>query len=423
MRIIHFTIKRLFNNFDYDFRINGNQSIFILTGPNGYGKTTILNIIKKLSEKDLPYFYELPFSEISIEFDNDNSISVISKDVDGENDIEDIELIKDRRLSIVWKQKGETISSMEFNGPTLRDVKNEINRYSYHRLTQPSVFDHIAEKQDAGQLSLFLSGGLSVCMLPSSRLSSVGFDEEQGLQITIPTIKEISGKLKHLLSTFYLEYLKTVNNSNSSIFDKLLQAQTVISEDKYNEISSRLSQELEQLHEWGLSTEKSIRPYSQEHKDILTVYIHELENNLNVYQELYSKLLLFRDVLNSKRFTNKTILFSPTEGLIARGKDGSKIDLSNLSSGEQHEIIMLYRSIFEVGNNSILLIDEPENSLHVAWQLDYLREMESVAKSIDIQVIIATHSPQIIGERWDECYDLYEAVDHGEFDRGGTSER
>ena len=57
------------------------------------------------------------------------------------------------------------------------------------------------------------------------------------------------------------------------------------------------------------------------------------------------------------------------------------------------------------------------------WQLDYLREMESVAKSIDIQVIIATHSPQIIGERWDECYDLYEAVDHGEFDRGGTSER
>ena len=421
MRITHLGIKKLFNDFDYDFNIEGNQNVFILTGPNGYGKTTILDIVKQLSEKNLDYFYQLPFSEINIEFDNDNAISVISKDLEDENETTDTEIVKERKLSLIWSQKGENISSLDFNGQTLKNAHNVIDRYSYRGLAN-TAFDYLAEEQHFGQLSLFISG-LSVYMLPSSRLSSVEFDEEQHMEITILTIKEVSDKLKHLLNSYYLKYLKTVNNSNSGIFDKLLQTQTSITEDEYKEISSRLSQELRQLHDWGLSTEKSIRPYSEEHKDILTLYIDELENNLSIYHGLYSRLLLFREILNSKHFTNKTILFSPTEGLIARRKDGSKLDLSKLSSGEQHEVIMLYHSIFEAGKKSILLIDEPENSLHVAWQLDYLREIESIAKSIDIQVLIATHSPQIIGERWDECYDLYEAANHDEFSRDSSSER
>lgn len=33
MRITHLGIKKLFNDFDYDFNIEGNQNVFILTGP------------------------------------------------------------------------------------------------------------------------------------------------------------------------------------------------------------------------------------------------------------------------------------------------------------------------------------------------------------------------------------------------------
>jgi len=56
----------------------------------------------------------------------------------------------------------------------------------------------------------------------------------------------------------------------------------------------------------------------------------------------------------------------------------------------------------------ILLIDEPEISLHVIWQEEFMADLEEIAKVRKQQMIIATHSPQIIGNRWKHCYDLTE---------------
>ena len=60
MRISVFCVKGLFGEFDYEFNIKPDQNIFLLTGPNGYGKTTILRIVKELSRKNLYFFYLLP---------------------------------------------------------------------------------------------------------------------------------------------------------------------------------------------------------------------------------------------------------------------------------------------------------------------------------------------------------------------------
>jgi len=38
-------IQKLFGQFDYTISLNQEDGITILSGPNGYGKTTILNII------------------------------------------------------------------------------------------------------------------------------------------------------------------------------------------------------------------------------------------------------------------------------------------------------------------------------------------------------------------------------------------
>jgi predicted ATP-dependent endonuclease of OLD family len=46
----------------------------------------------------------------------------------------------------------------------------------------------------------------------------------------------------------------------------------------------------------------------------------------------------------------------------------------------------------------ILLMDEPEISLHIGWQqrlIDIIRELNP-----NCQLIIATHSPSIFGEGW-----------------------
>jgi len=44
------------------------------------------------------------------------------------------------------------------------------------------------------------------------------------------------------------------------------------------------------------------------------------------------------------------------------------LKLTDLSSGEQQEVVMLYELLFCVQPGTLVLIDEPELSLHVVWQ-------------------------------------------------------
>ena len=71
---------------------------------------------------------------------------------------------------------------------------------------------------------------------------------------------------------------------------------------------------------------------------------------------------------------------------------------------------MLYTLVFKVQNDTMLLIDEPENSLHVLWQKRIMKSIELIANIKNLLVVIATHSPQIIGSRWENTYDLTEAI-------------
>lgn len=71
----------------------------------------------------------------------------------------------------------------------------------------------------------------------------------------------------------------------------------------------------------------------------------------------------------------------------------SPIRLSDLSSGEKHIISILGRAALSRKEGAIFVADEPELSLHLDWQRMIL---PSIAKlSPKSQVIIATHSPAI----------------------------
>ncbi|MBO4527894.1 MAG: ATP-binding protein, partial [Victivallales bacterium] len=82
------------------------------------------------------------------------------------------------------------------------------------------------------------------------------------------------------------------------------------------------------------------------------------------------------------------------------------IKLSDLSSGEKQEVILLYNLLFNMPEGSVLLIDEPETSLHVAWAKEFMDDIEKILKLKKSQALIATHSPFIIGERWAQTIDL-----------------
>jgi len=94
------------------------------------------------------------------------------------------------------------------------------------------------------------------------------------------------------------------------------------------------------------------------------------------------------------------------KGFVFQALDKSDIPADELSSGEQHELVLFYELLFKVKENTLILIDEPELSLHVAWQLQLLKDLQEVSTLTHFDALIATHSPEIIDDRWDLTIEL-----------------
>ncbi|MCQ2607754.1 MAG: AAA family ATPase [Bacteroidales bacterium] len=420
MKLSHFSVKGLFHIFDYKFTISEDNQVFLITGPNGYGKTTILSILSSLHKCDLFYFYALPFDEINIKFEGSITICIKSI-VQNIKETVDIARQSDRTLEFTWSQMGTPAAHLNLTDKIYniakRNYKSAQDRRPFYESSSfPSFEDYFANDphnleslfhgQEQALLFLMQLQTLNITIQNSNRLSKK-MDREGHV---VESIDQVSNALKTIMGDAYFKYLKEVNNSNNSLYDKLLIANKAFTEEEYKTKSEKLELKLKQLYDWGLTTEKIVRPFEEKHSEVLSIYMEELERNIQIYDRLYKQLQLFETLLNQKMFSNKQIKFSPNHGISAiMDYDSYPLDLRKLSSGEQHEIIMLFNAIFNTTTDSILLIDEPENSLHVAWQNTFVSDITTICKTLNAQVIIATHSPQIIGSRYKECYDLYVA--------------
>ncbi|BAV99429.1 conserved hypothetical protein [Lysobacter enzymogenes] len=73
------------------------------------------------------------------------------------------------------------------------------------------------------------------------------------------------------------------------------------------------------------------------------------------------------------------------------------ISLRSASSGEQCMLVLMLGIAGYIEDGSVILIDEPEISLHPEWQEDFMDLLKaSFRRYKRCQFIIATHSPQII---------------------------
>ncbi len=70
--------------------------------------------------------------------------------------------------------------------------------------------------------------------------------------------------------------------------------------------------------------------------------------------------------------------------------------LNDASSGELTLIASLIYISINIRNGSVIIIDEPENSLHPKWQIEYVKKVIDLFYFYQPKIIIATHSPLII---------------------------
>ena len=74
------------------------------------------------------------------------------------------------------------------------------------------------------------------------------------------------------------------------------------------------------------------------------------------------------------------------------------IPLYKLSSGEKQLLIILLRVFLMEEQPYILLMDEPEISLHIEWQYRLFEEIRNL--NPNCQIITSTHSPSLFGDGW-----------------------
>jgi len=140
---------------------------------------------------------------------------------------------------------------------------------------------------------------------------------------------------------------------------------------------------------------------SQMERKVLWIYLTDVQHKLELFDTLLLRAELLREIINS-RFSYKKFELDAEDGFVFKSDhDISRVPLRDLSSGEQHELVLSYDLLFKTQKKALVLIDEPELSLHVSWQRKFLEDIGKIAKLADLDFLIATHSPSIIHNRRD----------------------
>jgi predicted ATP-binding protein involved in virulence len=313
MKLSAIKIENLFGQFDYNITLNQDDGITILTGPNGYGKTTILNIIWSLFTSGK--FLHCSGGTVTL---SDGGIDRELKFPENSNEIKNkipVYLIKDQRIkkSVMEEKSGSVV--------------------------------------------------------------------HEKLERTKDVIEILSQDLKDYFAAVRAKEDEKAKALNADYAERLFRLKNTIPKQEFEERYKKLMFRYQMLQGYKIyQNNLTEAKYEGENQKALSLYLEDWEARIAIYGELVVKIALFLHAINSKSFTNKTFTVNAEQGFCFSTKDGKPLRLIDLSSGEQNQIIILYELLFKSPRGSLVLIDEPETSMHVAWQIEFLQDLENISK-------------------------------------------
>ncbi|MFN9400453.1 MAG: AAA family ATPase [Dolichospermum sp.] len=441
MRIKQISVSGLFGIFDHVIPLNMDERITVIHGPNGFGKTAMLRILNAFFNSRYSDLRTIPFSKFCVEFDNGSNVEII-KSSNSSEEIENNFVINfhDSDLHIVdFKPKRRPdienipLGILDDYIPGLERIAPRKWLYTptQENLSLEEVLERFGDSlgikfKSEAEPEWFekLKKNIYIRLIESQRLLNLfpnrPFKSDDRTPSILSTVSAYSYELAKLMQDKFKEY-GTISQSLDRSFPMRVVKQQ-LSPDITNEQLRNQLNELEEtrsrLIEVGLldqdeNSEFQIQPHDidESTKNALSVYVEDVEKKLNVFTEIATKINLLKGIINNK-FSYKKINFSKEKGFILTTlydsslSDSKTLSPTDLSSGEQHELVLLYELLFKVEPNSLVLIDEPELSLHVGWQVKFLKDLQEITKLADLDILIATHSPDIIQDRWDLTVEL-----------------
>ena len=441
MRIEYVHVESLFDVFDHVIPMNLEENVTIIHGPNGFGKTVLLQMIDGLFSAEYDTFRTIPFRRLEVGFDNGGLLTVERKAA-----VQRAKRARPPNLVISYRDPDSGREADSFEVPSLE----------YSDLEFP-----IQIIEDAIPSLVRLGSRTWLDRETGERLSLDGVITRYGdsLPFPLPKIKKEPEWLKNIRESIHVGFITTERllvfrppsdhrhryerppraaDPRSIVTYSKQLAETM--QEKLAESVQRSSR-LDRTFPMRLMTqidkrspspneedirddlraleEKRIRlmaaglldkgyeefeipeePVDDFARNVLSVYIKDTGEKLQVFDDILERLELMQAMVG-ELFSYKELTISKQDGFCFKSSTGDRLPLEALSSGEQHELVLLYQLLFEVQPDSIILIDEPEISLHIAWQKQFLGNLQKITKLTSFDVLIATHSPQIVNDRWD----------------------
>ncbi|MFD5202075.1 AAA family ATPase [Streptomyces sp. NPDC058375] len=442
-KLISVEVNQLLGRFDHRVEFPADRDFVILHGPNGIGKTKLLELIEATFSIDIYTISETPFRSVSLTFSDGRILSVerLGQEAlpglgeeEANSDSFIMRLLEPGRGEITWNASEAAqadpvpltrfISQGDFpvrrlasgrwgdltDGETL-STREVISRYRdlvparYFGVKLEGVPQEISRLLEATKVHLIETQRLINVTYPSAR----GARESERRQ---PTVLEFSRDFSRRLDDALAQNSRVSQGLDRSFPRRLLSETELDPEITEEAIRERYSKQsdtrkrLTQISVLDASGELPLpdRELASWEKRVLWTYLNDTEQKLRTFQDLLDRVALLREIVNS-RFLYKELILD-REGFKVVTSTGKEIKASQLSSGEQHELVLTYDLLFNAHENSLVLIDEPEISLHVAWQKEFLNDIVRIAAINSSRFIVATHSPQIINKYWSQTVGL-----------------
>ncbi len=421
-------IYGLFGEFDYKFDFVND--IFIWVSENGVGKTTILNLMVALLKGDKKTLMDINFKRIEVKIGNKEFIIDKSKmNKKAMNDRRVAELFEDLRRFLPMSQYTKFRNKYNRTGQLdYEELEDAMHRFVYREFEgfryEKRLFyllDEVKELQfnDFTDELYKIKNAVNeeILFYPTYRRIEISLDK-----VFLDNSRHNTGEI--------IQYIGFGMDDVKQRIDELLVKMGKDANNSYVEMNSEILNELSKGLDIETLTEnvplinrhkvevviKRIGEERLENKDGLLAFVDgDLENPNEMFFKYYvSKLVKIYDsqkaiddklskfaAICTKYLSGKKVVYD--EALLSMtvfNKYNKEIKWEDLSSGEKQIVSIFSKVYLDIATMSIFIIDEPEISLSIEWQKEFLKDIYNSGK---VGLLIATtHSPFIFKNEFRE---------------------
>ncbi len=449
-------VSALHGRFDID--IVFADDVNVIHGSNGTGKTTLLHILANLINLDIERFTHLRYDSIQLQIANGVNIELRGRPTESTSHVTDVELIVNETSVGTWPREPDEhqeqlgrperwrrvqeLQRIKQNLHVLIDVtyipafRTMIEAWSTLN-TLPLTRRNVRQRHEDTTARQRRQAALRETRRSLSRNFTATelareFFGEFVPEIVYPSPRHIELRIDHAIqravNRLASEDRSLLSNAFNKIFNAISQGPST-THDRQSPpavIRKSISEQLDRLQstqaEYGLAESHSAftelksqiassRLLKSEHDEstqrILRIYEETLTQRTKNVDDAFKRVRQYIDSVNAflhgKQMVTATPDIESTPSLQIRHDDNTLSPLETLSSGERQIAGLIY-SASNVAQGNIVLVDEPELSLHIDWQRQVLRAMLQQLPSK--QLIVCTHSPIIGSDYIDNMIEL-----------------